>query len=686
MPKANTSTDQISYFKGGGEMGQLIRSYDWSQTNLGEPSTWPRSLIFSIKLILNSKYPMFIWWGPDFVQFYNDAYRVILGDRGKHPLALGQTGAACWPEIWQVIEPLVEQVMSGGESVWQEDSLIPIFRNGKLENVYWTFGYSKIEDESDFNLGGVLVVCSETTTKIKSHESIIENNRLQNRLNFNLNITNKNLAETNRKLGQTQKELRKLVHEIIDSESRFRNMIEQAPAAIGTLKGPNLIIESANEKLLSLWGKTSSIINKPLIDGLPEIKGQPFLHLLNIVYTSGKPFYGNEVLAELEHQNVLRKFYFNFVYQPLKNGFGNITGVIIVAVDVTEIVLAKKQIEESEEELRTLLNSITQISWTNTPGGEVDFYNQSWYDYTGKSFEDTAAWGWKSLVHPDDLDSMLKNYLALLESKKSGEYEVRIKNVFGHFRWHLARLRPVKVLKEVNYWVGTATDIQELKMAQQRKDEIIGIASHALKTPITSLKASLQLLERMKDDTSKNDMMSKLIVQANKSIDKVNSQVDELLNLGNVSNENLPLNITTFQISELYDSCNCLEKKGNQVLVFDSDIDLLINADKPRIDQVVVNFLNNAIKYAPDSKEIVFSVIKETNFIKVSVSDNGPGISPNKIPHLFDLHYQANKSTRSSGLGLFICSDIIKRHGGEIGVNSEMGKGSTFWFTLPQNT
>ena len=120
------------FLQNGGEMGVLTRQYDWAGSSLGEPGNWPQSLKTIVSVILNSRFPMFLWWGPDLIQFYNDAYRPSLGNDGKHPSALGQRGQDCWPEIWPIIKPLIDQVSNNGESTWQEDQLIPIYRNGKL--------------------------------------------------------------------------------------------------------------------------------------------------------------------------------------------------------------------------------------------------------------------------------------------------------------------------------------------------------------------------------------------------------------------------------------------------------------------------------------------------------------------------------------------------------------------------
>ncbi len=156
----------IPYFlRNGGEMGELTRQFDWSLTPLGPPDRWPQSLRITVAMILSSKFPMFLWWGDELIQFYNDAYRPSLGNNGKHPLALGQRGMECWPEIWELIYPLILQVRMTGNATWSEDQLVPIYRNGSIEDVYWTFGYSPITGETE-KVEGVLVVCTETTEKV----------------------------------------------------------------------------------------------------------------------------------------------------------------------------------------------------------------------------------------------------------------------------------------------------------------------------------------------------------------------------------------------------------------------------------------------------------------------------------------------------------------------------------------
>lgn len=174
------SHNDYFFLRNSSESTQLIKEFDWASTPVGSPDQWPKSLQNTVALVLSSQFPMFLWWGKELIQFYNDAYRPSLGNNGKHPLAMGQRGEECWPEIWDFIYPLIQKVLTTGESIWYEDLLLPIYRNGKMEDVYWTFSYSAVWDD-DGKINGVLVVCTETTDKIKTFKNLEES---KNELEF----------------------------------------------------------------------------------------------------------------------------------------------------------------------------------------------------------------------------------------------------------------------------------------------------------------------------------------------------------------------------------------------------------------------------------------------------------------------------------------------------------------------
>jgi len=179
-------------------MGALIRAADWSQTPLGTPDKWPQSLRITVNLLLGSRFPMFLWWGPQLIQFYNDAYRPCLGNSGKHPRALGQKGEDCWKEIWPVIKPLIDEVLGGKGAIWRENQLIPIYRNGSLEDVYWTFSYSPVQDDNG-KIAGVLVVCQETTEHVRAMHYMEQ--KIKERTK-ELEVSGSILQQTNEELEQ----------------------------------------------------------------------------------------------------------------------------------------------------------------------------------------------------------------------------------------------------------------------------------------------------------------------------------------------------------------------------------------------------------------------------------------------------------------------------------------------------
>ena len=305
------NNNNYDFLANGGEMGELTRAKDWSKTAIGPVELWPQSLLTTLGILLNSKFPMFLFWGPDHICFYNDAYRPSLGNNGKHPAILGEKGADYWSEIWDFIKPLIDQVLQKGEATWHEDQLLPIYRNGKMEDVYWTFSYSPVNDENG-KTNGVLVICNETTKQINIH---------------------KNLEE---------------------SEKRFRNTVKQIPLGICILKGADLIVEMTNTTYLHIIDKEESdILNKPIFDAVPETKETAYPLLKNVLET-GDSYYADEFAVTLNRYNKQELAYFNLVFYPLKEE-NEITGVIVVAYEVTEEVKAKHILAEREKAFRNII-------------------------------------------------------------------------------------------------------------------------------------------------------------------------------------------------------------------------------------------------------------------------------------------------------------------------------------------
>ncbi|SEB18562.1 sensor histidine kinase [Pedobacter hartonius] len=343
---------------------------------------------------------------------------------------------------------------------------------------------------------------------------------------------------------------------------------------------------------------------------------------------------------------------------------------------------------ESEQQFRQLADSIIQMIWITDEHGNPEYFNQRWLDFVGDLLGTTIKDYWEGVFHPEDMERVREIWSRCLETGDDYELEYRLKNCSGEYVWVLGRASPFlntegKIIK----WFGTCTDINELKQLEEKKDDFISIASHELKTPVTSLKASLQLLNKLKDNDSAKHVIPPLIEQACRSSERVSILIEDLLNMSRLNKDQLHLNKSRFLLAKLTEECcSHVRLAGIYSITTSGDVELEVNADAARIDQVVVNFVNNAVKYAASSKEIRVLIEKMENVAKVSVIDQGPGIPVEKLPHLFERYYRAGGDGvqySGLGLGLYISAEIIRKHGGQIGVNSEPGKGSTFWFTLP---
>jgi PAS domain S-box-containing protein len=233
-------------------------------------------------------------------------------------------------------------------------------------------------------------------------------------------------------------------------------------------------------------------------------------------------------------------------------------------------------------------------------------------------------------------------------------------------------------------------DISIQHEQKQKRENFISIASHELKTPLTSLQACLQIMNRIiENEKVITEKLIKLSTSSKHYISKLSTLVGDLLDSTKITKGELNLNVSNFVFSELVDKCcNHVRLEGKYNITYKGDLSLKISADEQKLDQVLVNLVNNAVKYAPESPEIVVEVEELDKMVKVSVTDFGPGIAGDKVPFLFDPYYQVKKgktNTQGLGLGLYISAEIIKKHNGKMGVDSEIGKGTTFWFTIPKN-
>lgn len=411
------SAAHIKFLDGGGDMGELIRHYDWSSNPLGPMDQWSESLRTTLGIVLHSAFPMFLFWGKDLICFYNDAFRPSLGINGKHP-AIGKKGREVWSEIWDFIGPLIEQVMTTGHPVSYYDQLVPFYRNGRMEDIYWTFCYSAAYG-SDGSITGLVVTCTETTEAM---------------------LTKKKLEE---------------------SERRLRSMIQQAPVSIGIFRGPEYVTEMANSKSLAIWGRTEQeVINKPILETMPELLNQGFQQLLDEVYQTGKTFSASEMPVQINRNGELEIAYVNFSFEPLYNSGGEIDGIMAVGIEVTNQVRARHEIKESELRFRAIADNIPNLAWMARADGYIYWYNKKWFEYTGTTPEQMEGWGWQDVHDPDILPEVMERWQTSLREGKSFDMIFPLKGADGNFRQFLTRILPVyDEAGNISQWFGSNTDI-----------------------------------------------------------------------------------------------------------------------------------------------------------------------------------------------------------------------------------
>jgi signal transduction histidine kinase len=342
-------------------------------------------------------------------------------------------------------------------------------------------------------------------------------------------------------------------------------------------------------------------------------------------------------------------------------------------------IRAQETIQAKATELNGILGSIPQVAFTTNGGGVLDFVNEQWYNYSDSLHEFPET-------HPDD-PAISREWQTMLSSMEPLQLEMRIaKSGTKDFRYHLLRVVPVIKEGEVVKWVGTFTDIEEQKQASKRKDEFLSIASHELKTPLTSIKAYVQLL----DDILVEDFKTKVFVdRALLQVNKLDGLINDLLDISKIENGKLKFDFTEIKFDEILAAT--LEML-NQIypdikITSEGDGNAIVYGNAVRLEQVLINLVSNAVKYAPKSKkvQVIMSTTPE-NELCVTVKDFGIGISPENQQNIFSKFYRVTETpaaTQGLGIGLYICDEILKRHHGKLGVKSQLGKGSEFYFILP---
>lgn len=656
----------LDFLSGGGAMGERIRAHQWDRTALGEPRFWPQGLRTAVRILLTTQHPIFIFWGPEHICLYNNAYSRSLGPE-KHPAILGAPGRKSWEEIWPIIGPQIEQVMRGEGATWHENQLVPIIRHGGLQDVYWTYSYSPIDaPESPHGVGGVLVIVSETTEQV-------------------------------------------LVKQQLSAErERFVQLFEQAPTFLALLRGPDHVFEFANRSYLRVIGDRP-VAGRRLADALPDAVAQGYQTLLDEVYRSGKPFsaIGAKFAVQASPESPIDERYVDFVYQPMTDEDGAITGILVQGVDVT----ARTEADRALTLNRARLDYATRLSGVGFWYCDLPFDELQWDERVKEHFflQPTARVtidDFYARIHEEDRTPTREAIDASIRNRTPYDIVYRtVDPVSGAIKW-------IRALGGTDYasdgtpthFDGVTVDVsaqtldqqrlanlnRQLREQDQRKDEFIATLSHELRNPLAPIRAAAQVVASPRV-TPAQVQRAQLIIE--RQVSHMASLLEDLLDIARITQGKLQIKRRRVALNEAVDAAveavrPTLNERNQPLTLSLPTESVMLDADPVRLAQILSNLLMNAAKYSDSGSPIKMMGTVQSDHLLLVVEDEGIGIAPEAIDGIFNMFSQIEgamgRAEGGLGIGLALVKGLTELHGGTVEARSRgLGHGSEFVVRLP---
>jgi PAS domain S-box-containing protein len=369
---------------------------------------------------------------------------------------------------------------------------------------------------------------------------------------------------------------------------------------------------------------------------------------------------------------------------------GEFAGYVGSCMDITDRKKTEQLLKDSEERFRNIADSAPVLIWMAGTDRRTTFLNKCWMQFANiAQLLSDDGYLQSNLIHPQDVAAVTETYRSAFDRREEFYLEYRMQKG-QHYRWIGMKGVPRVTADGVfEGYIGSGMDITEMKEHEQIKNDFIGMASHELKTPITSIKAYIQLLLTIYKNRSEDEFLLKSLTTVNKQINKLTRLITDLLDVSKMESGRLSLNSEPFVLHDVLKETveEVQHTATHHDIVYSGLAGPTVYADRDRIAQVVTNFLTNAIKYSPESDRVDVNVTATPAEVKIEVRDYGIGIDPQEQAKIFNRFYRVegrNEQTFSGfGIGLYVAAEIIKRHDGRVWVESEKGMGASFYFSLP---
>jgi signal transduction histidine kinase len=658
-------------FAGEGAARAAARAVDWSKTPVGAPETWPTSLRATLGILMSSRHPMFLWWGPELVQFYNDAYLPSFG-LGKHPTAMGQRGTECWQEIWPIIFPQIDDVMARGKASWNENQLVPIHRNGRIEEVYWTYGYSPVFDESG-RVGGVLVVCTETTAGVLAIRRLEFIRRLATALNHAHDA-----ASVARIMAEclTQAKL-DIPFSLIAAEG--------VPSLCVGLDGgePPRLSEPESEEPLSRRRLERAI----RCEQWPELVTHAVVHAFE-----GAP--AGTLTFGLSPRLPFDEAYRSFLQQVSE-----------------QMVSAQGRVAIDLERRRLLDQAPVATALLTGPDHVYELANRRYVEMVGREVLGKRYIDAFPESRGTALLGIMDRVYRLGEAFSTQELLVRLtpdgaeKPEDRYFNFVLEPIRDVRgnvygmmaVGVDITAQVTARSELQRnheeragllvaAEAASRAKDEFLALLGHELRNPLAPIVTAVEVM-KVKDAACLTLERQIIERQARHLV----GLVDDLLDVSRVVAGKIELKKRRVVLGEVVTAAiemasPLLEKRGHELRV-DVAPGLYVDGDPSRLAQIISNLLTNAARYTDPGGQVVIAGWRTEEQVRLRVEDNGIGIPSEQLPRLFERFFQgdrpADRAQGGLGLGLALVKSLVELHGGSVRAESDgVGRGSAFELCL----